>query len=142
MNTQSKPYAPTTPLVDLHPSRFLKVEDLRDRWKVTQLTVTIAEITEEETIPNPKDLDPTTADAKNPKGKPRVEMQPVLYFRSKDGTVYPRGYLMSSKADTASLAIATKAQTVGETIGKKVTIIIGEHRGKAVLRISQLPPME
>jgi hypothetical protein len=140
MNAQ--PYDPTTRIDDLHPSRFLKVTDLTERWKVAQLTVTIARIMSEETIPNPTDLDPTTADRKNPNGKPRIIMQPVLYFNTKSGAPFPRGYLVSAQVDLQSLKSATKAETVGEMIGKKITIIVGEHRKKAVLRISPMPPME
>lgn len=140
MNAQ--PIDPKTPLFDLHPARFLKVEDLQIRWKVQQLTVTIARITSEETIPNPKDLDPTTADRKNPNGKPRVIMQPVLYFQTKNGAPFPRGYLLSAQVDVQSLMEACKAETVGDVIGKKITIYIGEHRGKAVLRIKPTAPEE
>jgi hypothetical protein len=138
MNAQ--PIDNSTRLDDLHPSRFLKVTDLTERWKVAQLTVTIARIMSEETIPNPKDLDPTTADRNNPNGKPRIVNQPVLYFQTKNGAPFPRGYLVSAQVDIQSLKSATKAETVGEMIGKKITIILGEHRKKAVLRISPMPP--
>lgn len=138
MNAQ--PIAPNTLLDDLHPSRFLKVADLLERWKVQQVAVTISRMTHEETIPNPKDLDPTTADAKNPKGKPRVVMQPVLYFQTKTGTEFPRGYLLSAQVDVESLKAATKAKTVGELIGKKIIIHVGEHKRQAVLRIAPTTP--
>jgi hypothetical protein len=130
----STPIAPNTLLDDLHPSRFLKVTDLRDRWKVTQLTVTISRMTQEETVPNPKDIDELTR-------KPRVVMQPVLYFKTKTGAEFPRGYLLSAQVDVQSLKTATQAGTVGELVGKKIVIIIGEHKKQAVLRISPLPPM-
>lgn len=133
MNTQ--PIAPTTLLDDLHPSRFLKVTDLRDRWHVTSVTVTISRMTQEETIPNPKDIDEQTH-------KPRVVMQPVLYFKTKTGQEFPRGYLLSAQVDVQSLKSATKAGTVGELVGKKIVIVIGEHKKQAVLRISPMPPME
>lgn len=140
MNTQ--PIAPGTLLDDLHPSRFLKVTDLRDRWHVTSVTVTISRMTQEETVPNPKDIDEQTR-------KPRVVMQPVLYFRTRtkhaaiaDGPEFPRGYLLSAQVDVQSLKSATRAGTVGELVGKKIVIIIGEHKKQAVLRISPLPPME
>lgn len=122
-----------TPLMDLHPSRFLKVEDLSIRWKVQQLTVTISKITSEETIPNASDIDPATK-------KPRVIMQPVLYFQTKTGAPFPRGYLLSAQVDVASLMSACKAETVGDVIGKKINIYIGEHKRKPVLRISPDAP--
>ena len=120
---------PTTLLDDLHPSRFLKVADLTERWKVAQFTVTISRMTEEETTPVPSDIDPATK-------KPRVVMQPVLYFQTKNGTEFPRGYLLAAQVDVQSLKSATQAQTVGDLIGKRITITIGEHKRKAVLRIS------
>ena len=124
---------PTTTLLDdLHPSRFLKVTDLTERWKVAELTVTIARMTTEETIPQPNDIDPATK-------KPRVIMQPVLYFQTKAGTEFPRGYLLAAQVDVQSLKTATSAETVGDLIGKRITITIGEHRHKAVLRISPKP---
>jgi len=126
-------YDPKTPLMDLHPSRFLKVEDLKVRWHVQQLTVTISRITNEETIPNPKDIDPAT-------NKPRVIMQPVIYFQTKTGAPFPRGYLLSAQVDVASLMEATKAETVGEVLGKRIIIYIGEHRKQDVLRISPTAP--
>jgi len=138
MTTQT--YDPKTPLMDLHPSRFLKVEDLKVRWHVQQLAVTIARIAPEDTIPNPKDLDSATADSRNPNGKPRVIVQPVLYFQTKTGAPFPRGYLLSTQVDVASLMEATKAETIGEVIGKKIIIYIGEHRKQEVLRISPTAP--
>lgn len=132
----AKPIPPETPLDDLHPSRFLKVSDLLDRWKVRQVTVTINKVQMEDTIPNPQDLDITTADDRNPRGKPRVVSQPVLYFATRDGATFPRGYLLSAKVDIESIKTATDARTVGDLAGKRITIIVGEHRRKAVLRIS------
>ena len=133
MTTQT--YDPNTRLDDLHPSRFLKVTDLTERWKVAQVAVTIARITSEETIPNPKDIDPETK-------KPRVQSQPVLYFQTKTGAPFPRGYLLSAQVDVQSLKSATGGATIAEVIGKKIIILVGEHRGKAVLRISAMPPMD
>ena len=124
-----------TLLDDLHPARFLKVTDLTDRWKVAQVTVTISRMTTEETIPNPSDVDPATR-------KPRVVMQPVLYFQTKNGAEFGRGYLLSAAIDVQSLKTATQAQTVGELIGKRITIVLGEHKRKAVLRISPTKPTE
>jgi len=133
-----------TLLDDLHPARFLKVTDLTDRWKVAQVTVTISRMTTEETIPNPSDVDPATR-------KPRVVMQPVLYFLQKptkgienisQPPEFPRGYLLSAAIDVQSLKTATQAQTVGELIGKRITIVLGEHKRKAVLRISPNKPIE
>lgn len=123
---------PETLLDDLHPARFLKVADLLERWKVQQITVTISRVTREETIPNPADIDPATR-------KPRVVIQPVLYFQTKTGAEFPRGYLLSAQVDIQSLKAATGAQTVGDLIGKRITITVGEHKRKAVLRISPHP---
>jgi len=139
MNTQT--YDPEAPIDDLRPSRFLKVADLRDRWHVCSMPVTIARVEKEPTIPNPKDLDPATADAKNPQGKPRIVYQPVLYLKMKDGQTWPQGYLVSADVDVQSLKTATKAQKISELPGKTIMIIIGEWRKDEVLRISPLPPM-
>lgn len=135
-----QPIPNNTRLDDFRPTRFLKPADLLNRWKVQQLAVTISHITEEETTPNPKDLDPDTADAKNQKGKPRIVMQKVLYFKAKNGEVFPRGYLLSANVDIESLAAATGAETAGELIGKRIIIHVSEHRKNAVLRISPTPP--
>lgn len=129
-------------LDDLHPARFLQVTDLTERWKLAEITVTISRLTYEETVPVPSDLDPATADAKNPRGKPRVILEPVLYFLTKHGTEFPRGMLLGAKENTRNLKAATGAHTVGELIGKRVTIVIGEHKRKSVLRISPTAPIE
>src|SRR3990172_3741792 len=141
MNAQSKPVDPNTPLIDFHLSRFLKITDLTKRWKVNSITVTISRVTDEATVPNPKDLDPQTADAKNPHGKPRIAIQKAFYFLDKHGNEWQSAYLLSAKIDTESLESATKATTAGELIGKRVVIQVGEHRKQAVLRISPIPPM-
>ena len=120
---------------DLHPSRFLKVSDLLNRWKVRDLIVTISRMTREPTTPNPADIDPETK-------KPRVVVQPVLYFATRAGGEFPRGYLVSAKVDTESLKSATGARTVGELSGRKIRIVVGEHRRKAVLRIDPQPVKE
>jgi len=142
MNAQSKPVDPNTPLDDFQPARFLKASDLLERWKVQELTVTIARVMDESTIPNAKDLDPATADQWHPKGKPREVIQKVLYFKTKTGQEFPRGYLVSAKIDVQSLKTATKATTAGELIGKRIVIMAAEYNRQAVLRISPLPPME
>jgi hypothetical protein len=129
------PIKPTTLLDDLHPARFLKVADLLERWKVQSLTVTISRMQYEETTPNPRDIDPATRE-------PRKVTQPVLYFRTKTGEEFPRGYLLSAKVDVESLKTATGAKTAGELIGKKIIINVGEHRSKAVLRISPTRPAQ
>jgi hypothetical protein len=126
---------PDTLLDDLHPKRFLQVADLLERWKVQSLTVTISRLAYEETIPLPSDIDPATH-------KPRVVVQPALYFTQKDGKEFPRGYLMSAAVDVASLKSATNAKTAGETTGKRIQITVGEHKRKAVLRISPTTPKE
>lgn len=130
MTTQTIPT--TERLDDLHPARFLKVADLLERWKVQSVTVTISRMTREETIPNPKEIDDVTK-------KPRVVIQPVLYFKTKDGKEFPRGYLLSAGVDVQSLKSATNAETVGDVVGKQIKIIVGEHRKKAVLRIDPNP---
>ena len=122
-------YDPKTLPDDLHPSRFLKPTDLIERWKVQRITVTIARIEPEETIPNPSDIDPATK-------KPRVIMQPVLYFHTKTGSEFPRGYLLSAGVDIQSLKTATGAQTIGDVIGKTIVIQLGQHKRQTVLRIS------
>jgi len=130
MTTQ--PLPATTLLDDLHPARFLKPADLLERWRVQNLIVTIARITQEDTIPNPRDVDPATR-------KPRVVIQPVLYFATKTGPEFPRGYLLSSHVDVESIKSATGATTVGDIIGKRIRITIGEHKHQAVLRINPQP---
>lgn len=139
MNAQSKPTDPNTPLADFHLSRFLKAQDLTKRWHIQAITVTISRVTDEATVPNPKDLDPSTADAKNPKGKPRIVIQKAFYFLDKHGNEWPSAYLLSAKVDVESLENATGAQTAGELIGKRVTIRVGQHRGADVLRIDPKP---
>ena len=133
MNAQ--PIQPNTLLDDLHPKRFLQVSDLLERWKVQSITAAISRMTTEETIPVPSDIDPETR-------KPRIVMQPVFYFLTKAGVEWPAGYLLSSKIDVQSLKAATQAQTVGDLIGKRITITVGEHKRKAVLRISPEPVKE
>jgi hypothetical protein len=128
----STPIPPATLLDDLHPKRFLQVSDLPDRWHVQSLVVTISRMTYEETVPNPRDLDPATR-------KPRVVVQPVLYFATKSGPEYSRGYLLSAAVDVASLKSTTSARTVGDLAGKRITITVGEHKHAAVLRISPQP---
>lgn len=133
MNTQ--PIPPTTLLDDLKPARFIQVEDLLNRWKMQSITVTVKRLAFEETIPNPNDVDPATR-------KPRIIIQPVLYFQTKTGDEFPRGYLLSAKADIESLKTSTLGQTVGEVTGKKIKIVVGEHKRKAVLRIDPHPVKE
>lgn len=123
---------PATLLDDLHPKRFLQVSDLLDRWHVQSLAVTISRMTHEETIPNPRDVDPATH-------KPAVKIQPVLYFQTKSGAEFPRGYLLSAGVDVESLKAATGARTVGDLTGKRITITVGEHKHNAVLRINPQP---
>lgn len=126
---------PKTLLDDLHPARFLKPNDLLQRWNVQSLTVTISRIAIEETVPNPKDVDPATT-------KPRKVQQPVLYFKTRTGAEFPRGFLISAKVDIQSLKTATGVLTAGDCVGKRITIVVGEHRGQVVLRISPHAPEE
>jgi hypothetical protein len=129
MNNQ---LAPTTLLDDLHPSRYIKPADLIDRWHVQQVTVTISRMTNEDTIPNPRDIDPDTH-------QPRVVVQPVLYFATRDGREFPRGYLLSAATDVQSLKSSTGAHTVGELTGKRIIIALAEWKHKSVLRIDPKP---
>ena len=134
MNAQLIP--DDTLLDDLHPSRFLKVADLLDRWHVQKMIVTVSRMTREETVPNTKDIDLAT-------DKPRIVIQPVFYFiREGKSQEWPSGYLLSAQTDVQSLKTATKARTTGEVKGKRVVIEIGEHRKQKVLRISPMPPMD
>jgi hypothetical protein len=135
MNTtyKSKPIPPDTLIFDLKPSRFLKPEDLIERWKVTHVAVTISRLSQEETIPSMSDIDPETR-------KPKVVMSTVMYFKTKTGEEFPRGMLISAKENVEALKSATGAENVGELIGKRITIIIGEHRKQPVLRISPDAP--
>ena len=64
----------------------------------------------------------------------------VAYFKTKSGAKFPRGYLLSAQVDITSLKTATKANTVGELVGKRIVIIVGEHRKQPVLRISPTAP--
>ncbi len=137
---RSRPIPPGTLIDDLKPSRFLKVEDLTERWNIRSLTITISRATWEDTVPNPKDLDPTTADAKHPKGKPRIVTEPAFYFKGKTGNEWPSAYLLSAKVDVKSIKAATNAKTIDELTGKRVTIIVSEFRNDPVLRISPEPP--
>lgn len=130
-----QPIPPAELLDDLHPARFLKVADLLERWRVQSMIVTISRLTREDTTPNIADIDPQTK-------KPRVVIQPVIYFQTKSGAEFPRGYLLSAAADVQSLKTATAAQTVGDVIGRKIKIIVGEHKRKAVLRIDTKPVTE
>ena len=133
MTTQ--PIPANTFLDDLHPSRFLKVADLLERWHVQSVTVTISRLTNEDTIPNPKDIDPDT-------NKPRIVVQPVLYFKTKTGEEFGHGYLLSAAVDVQNMKKATGAHTVGELTGKRIIINVGEFKHKAVLRIDPKPVEE
>ena len=102
----------------LFPSRFLKVETLAE-WNVTEITVEIAKVQEEE-------VQPRTGE---------TQWKPVFYFRTKNGSIYSQGYLLSAKADKDALKKACDAETVGDLIGKKIKIKIDNWRGRPVLRI-------
>jgi hypothetical protein len=130
---KSKPIPSDALIYDLHPSRFLKPYDLIERWKVTNITVTISRLAYVETIPVMSDIDPETK-------KPRVATQPVMYFKTKTGKEFERGMLVGAAENVSALKAATGASTIGDLIGKRVTILIGEHRKKPVLRISPEPP--
>jgi hypothetical protein len=132
---RTKPISPNTLIDDLHPFRFLKVIDFKERWNIVELIVTVANVQQEETIPKPADIDPVT-------NKPRIVWQPVLYFNTKGGEVFPRGYLLASRVDVDSLKKSTGVRTMGELVGKKILIKLGEHKKNIVLRISPEPVKE
>lgn len=119
---QSRPLNPDMLIDDLFPARFLRVEQLL-RWGRTEITVEIAYLQQEEVEPRPG----------------QKAFKPVLYFRTKNGEVHPQGYLLSAKADGEALKSATGATTIGELIGKRITIKQDAWRGKAVLRIDPRP---
>src|SRR5512138_2557986 len=123
----TRPVSDDTLLFDLHPSRFLRPEDLTERWNVESVTVTICRLAWEETIPNPRDLDPETKE-------PRVVEQPVLFFKTKSGKEFPRGLLIAAKENLDALKSATGATTAGDVLGKRITIKLGVHKKKPVLR--------
>ena len=124
-----------TLLDDLHPARFLKPSDLLDRWHVQSIIVTISRMAHEDTIPKATDIDPDTR-------QPRVVVQPVLYFQTKDGKEFPRGMCLGAKDHIQSLKSATGAKVVGELAGKRITIVVGDFKHKAVLRIDPNPVKE
>ena len=132
-NSNARPVPGDTLIDDLNPSRFLKPADLTERWHVQSLTVTILRIAEEDTWPSMNDIDPITR-------KPKVKRAYVLYFKNRDGGEFPRGMLISASENVTALKAATGAKTVGEMIGKRITIIVGEFRHKPVLRISPETP--
>jgi len=123
---KSRPLSSSSTLDSLFPNRFLKPADLIN-WKVTTVTVTVAEIHEEEVIPKP--------------GEP-AEWKPVLYFRTKAGSLHPQGYLLSAKVDKDALKTATGAGTIGELVGKKIMIQLEDFHHKTVLRINPTPFVE
>ena len=121
--TQPHPLPANTLLDDLHPARFLKPADLLDRWKVRSIVVEVVKVQVEETEPKPG----------------QKESQPVLYFKTKTGETFPRGFLLAAKVNVESIKASTGATTIGDLIGKKIKIIVGEHKGRAVLRIDPQP---
>lgn len=130
----SRPLSPDTLFMDLKTPRFLTPEDLTERWKVQSVDVEISRFTVEDTWPSMKDIDPATK-------KPKVKEATVMYFKStKTGQEYSRGMMIDAKENRDALKEATGAKTVGDLIGKRVTIIVGEFRKKPVLRISPTPP--
>jgi hypothetical protein len=124
MNDQpkSRPINGARSLDDLFPTRFLKADQLL-AWKVTEITVTILKIQEEEVEPKPG----------------QREWKPVIYFKSRDGKLYPQGYLLSAKVDKDALKSSTSATTIDQIIGKQITIRLADYRGRTVLRIDPTP---
>jgi len=109
-------------LDDYFPSRFLKAHDFF-RWRVTEYLVTISRAVEEEVTPRPGEK----------------EWKLVLYFSTKDGEEYPRGYLVSAKADVDVLR-GMGVVAVRDLVGVRVLVCLDEWRGKSVLRLR--PPRE
>ena len=129
---KSKPIPPDTLIFDLSPSRFLRPEDLTERWKLTSVAITISRVSWEETTPSTKDIDPQTR-------LPKVVMSPVMHFKTKSGNEFPRGMLISAKENLNALKESTGVKTVGELVGKRVTIFVSEHKKRPVLRIDPKP---
>ncbi|HEC61410.1 hypothetical protein LCGC14_0761690 [marine sediment metagenome] len=129
MNTNPEPKTrsldESRSLDSLFPSRFLKADHLI-AWKITDLTVTIAKLVEEEVQPRPN----------------QMEWKTVIYFHARDNGIHPQGYLLSAKIDKDALKSATGAQTIAQLIGSRIIIQLDTFRGKAVLRIRPTPPPE
>lgn len=104
-------------LMDYFPSRFLRVDDLHE-WKINELSVEVTRAIEE----------PVQAPGM------AEQYKLVLYFKTKTGEAYPRGYLVSAKADVEALA-SHGCLVVGDLAGKRITIFISDWRGQPVLRI-------
>jgi hypothetical protein len=121
--TKTRPIDPTKSIANLFPARFLRPDHLV-AWGVTQIVVTIDHLQEEEVTPHP--------------GQP-AEWKPVLYFRTKTGTVHPQGFLLSAKIDAESLGSATASTTIGDLAGKQIVIQLSSWKNKTVLRISPQP---
>ena len=119
---KTRPISDNRTIASLFPTRFLKAAQLL-AWMVTEIIVTISRMVEEEVSPKPN----------------QIGWKPVLYFKTKDGSEYEKGYLLSAKVDTESLTASTGAQTIQELIGKKIRIKLAEFRGKSVLRIDPDP---
>jgi len=113
---------PDRTIGSLFPTRFLKPAQLI-AWKVTSLIVKISRVVEEEVQPKPG----------------QTEWKTVIYFKTKNGSEYPQGYLLSAKIDSENLASATKAELIQELPGKQIKIHLAEYRGKSVLRIDAHP---
>ena len=93
-------------LDDYFPSRFLKAHDFF-RWRVTEYLVTISRAVEEEVTPRPGEK----------------EWKLVLYFSTKDGEEYPRGYLVSAKADVDVLR-GMGVVAVRDLVGVRVLVCL------------------
>ena len=66
-------------------------------------------------------------------------MSPVMHFKTKSGNEFPRGMLISAKENLNALKESTGVKTVGELVGKRVTIFVSEHKKRPVLRIDPKP---
>jgi len=116
---QTRPAPVSKALGDYFPGRFIKADDLI-RWKVNDVTVTVSNAQEEEVRPH--------------RNRP-PDWRLVLYFKTKTGEQFPRGYLVSAKADIQTLKDAG-FQAVGDLLNHQLIISLADHNGQATLRLS------
>lgn len=106
-----------TPLADLFPSRWLKPKDLTDA-NVSQIAARVDRVTIEDVKPQP--------------AEPAVQRLALHLHGHKP-------YLVTSKADTTTLAEAYGAATPADLVGKVVAIKLDVWHRQAVLRIAPPP---
>lgn len=122
----------STLLIDLAPSRFLKVQDLKIRWQVTSLIVTIRKINKWSVMPSSQDIDPQTR-------QPREEWVNVMHVTLPNGEEWQPPMILKANANVDALIKATGGRTLKDVLGKRVKIIVGTYKGKEVLRIDPQP---